>query len=74
MRIPTKLPSLDIYAKKVFTPTLKVLDITRQSIESGHQRDLALHAWELTREGAPFKLIKNVFKTCFDSLRKNEDE
>jgi len=70
IRVPTKLPPINQYVKQAFQPTQTVLSIVNTSIQSGDQKELALRAWELTREGAPFKLVRNVFKVCAEAVKK----
>lgn len=70
IRVPTKLPPINQYVKQAFQPTQTVLNIVNTSIHSGDQKELALRAWELTREGAPFKLVRNVFKVCAEAVKK----
>lgn len=70
IRVPTKLPPINQYVKQAFQPTQTVLNIVNTSIQSGDQKELALRAWELTREGAPFKLVRNVFKVCAEAVKK----
>ncbi|KAL5504585.1 hypothetical protein ACEPAH_7246 [Sanghuangporus vaninii] len=69
LRIPTHL-SLFPYLSQAFQPTNKVLSIFKQSLDNGDQRDLFMRGWEAAREGAPFRLVKNVVRTCLDSFKK----
>lgn len=73
MRIPTRIP-ISEYAQHTLAPTWKVLGIVRTSVESGNQKDLALRAWDLAWGGAPFTLVKNVFKTCMDSFKNGPND
>ncbi|KAI5117197.1 hypothetical protein M0805_004967 [Coniferiporia weirii] len=70
IRIPSQLPPLDLYARQTLAPTRKVLEILHTSIENGDQREFARRAWETAWSGAPFTLVRNVFKVCVDTFRK----
>ncbi|OCB85814.1 hypothetical protein A7U60_g7166 [Sanghuangporus baumii] len=69
LRIPTHL-SVFPYLSQVFQPTNKVLSIFKQSLDNGDQRDLFMRGWEAAREGVPFRLVKNVVRTCLESFKK----
>jgi hypothetical protein len=68
VRIPTRIP-VNAYTQQALTPTRKVLGIVRESFESGAQKELALRAWQVALDGAPFTLVKNVVKTCMESFK-----
>lgn len=70
IRIPSSLPSMDVYVKRIFSPTEHLLSIVRDSIDSGAQRDLLVRMWDTTKSGAPFVLAKNVVLRCWDAFTK----
>ncbi|EJD07955.1 uncharacterized protein FOMMEDRAFT_138040 [Fomitiporia mediterranea MF3/22] len=69
MRIPTRFP-VGQYAQQTLSPTWKVLSVVRESFENGHQKELAIRTWGMVRDGTPFTLVRNVFKTFVDSIKK----
>jgi len=70
IRVPSSLPSMDVYMRRIFSPTEHLFSILRDSIESGTQRDLVLRMWDTTKSGAPFVLAKNVVRRCWDAFSK----
>ncbi|THH06970.1 hypothetical protein EW145_g3712 [Phellinidium pouzarii] len=69
IRVPTKMPPLDLYAQQVLAPTRKVLGIVETSFKNGDQKELALRTWDLVQNGVPFTLVKNVIMNFIENWR-----
>lgn len=55
-------------------PTPKLLNVLRESIESGHQRELAEKVWSKARAGEPLKLGKSICKQVWKIWQGEEGD
>jgi hypothetical protein len=59
---------------QLFTPTAKILQMTRDSITSGGQMELAGRLWEKAWSKDPFVLAGNVINKTWKMLRNIDDD
>ncbi|THH30876.1 hypothetical protein EUX98_g3327 [Antrodiella citrinella] len=62
IELPPPLPPLDRSVQAFFAPSLRLLDTTRHSIESGHQKQFASLVWEKAQTPEPYELMLKAVK------------
>ena len=72
--IPPPVPSLSESMNQLLTPTTKILRMTRDSITSGRQLELAGRLWEKAQTKDPFILAGNVIDKAWKTLRNVDDD
>ena len=59
--------------KKFLGPTNKALDILRDSIVSGEQRQFAFRVWEKAKTPEPFVLAQRTLAHAYEQFKKQDE-
>ena len=70
--LPPDFPPFWDRINKLLAPTRKVLEITRESITSGEQRQFALRVWEKAGTKEPFILARRTIDRAYELWKDRE--
>ena len=60
--------------KNALAPTFKLLSLTKQSIASGQQGQLATKMWEKAQTKDPFVLAGTVIKKAWKTIQETDED
>ena len=70
--LPPPPPPIFDHTRALLAPTYKLMDVLRESFESGAQKQLAIRMWEKAWSGEPYILARNACSRMWKLWKDND--
>ncbi|TCD66540.1 hypothetical protein EIP91_001261 [Steccherinum ochraceum] len=73
IELPPALPPVDASVRNFLAPSFRLLETTRYSLQSGHQRQFANLVWEKAQTKEPYELMQKLLRHTWNFWTHDKD-